>query len=507
MKFRKTAFSFMLTVVMTVMLLAPVQVHAATPGQAKTASSVKYGRVSAADSALIRAMFDAEYYAANNTDVVGVQGNNAESLFRHFITAGIFEGRACNSNFNVSAYRSSYDDLDESYHGDIVSYYLHYLKHGKWENRTLTTVEKAIEAGKTVRSAVDTSDVVARPAPVVIYVPVYIPVPAPEPEQPAPTPAPEPEPEQPAPTPVPELEPEQPTPAPEPVPDMEQDDTPAFGTVSPYAELTMENALALLDVYDPDGAFILRNTPDSEESILKWLTDDHRSNTIEEAIPSDMDTAVHESCHGYTSYGSSGFYNNYTGNYMRGQERIYIGSGESVIVEMTPGFDSKEIVPEVPEELRTYRFDTYIDTDDDLMASRQHGVYGLLNEFTAYCWGNNNTDMLYRFMVEKRFGSPYLSHDPGGWHEVGNYFSYAEFRYYILKYILYAKEHYLGVYDAILANDSFRKAFTAIDTKFKSVVDFYREHFNIGAYENQYQVLMAEMEKEEYTQLVERLKP
>ncbi len=159
----------------------PVSAYAATPGQARSAEEVHYGSVTPAESEEIRTMFDAEYYAANNEDVVSQCGTDANKLFNHFITAGLFEGRACNKDFNVSAYRSSYADLDEAFGDDLVKYYLHYLRHGKSEveNRTLTTVEKAVKAGKTVRSAVNPSVVVAEPAPVPAPTPTYTPTPTP----------------------------------------------------------------------------------------------------------------------------------------------------------------------------------------------------------------------------------------------------------------------------------------------------------------------------------------
>lgn len=38
-------------------------------------------------------MFDAEYYAQNNPDVVAVFGNNPDLLYQHYVTVGMQEGR------------------------------------------------------------------------------------------------------------------------------------------------------------------------------------------------------------------------------------------------------------------------------------------------------------------------------------------------------------------------------------------------------------------------------
>ena len=264
--------------------------------------------------------------------------------------------------------------------------------------------------------------------------------------------------------------------------------------ITPDDALTVENVIALLEAYDPDGAFILKNT--SQDSILFWMGASSGNATIGSAI-TQFDPAVHEQCHEYTSYSASAIYNSYTGKYMSSKERIYTGNGNSVLVDMTACFDSREIVSEVPDNLRTHRFTTYVDTDQSSMASRQHGVYGLLNEYTAYCWGMNATNKLYPYMEE--YG---LIPSSGS----NIYVSFAEFRYYILKYMLYAKAHYPAVYNEILANSSFRKAFTTVDTKFQKAIDFYRSHYRIY-FESEYQALMAEMEKSEYQQMLQLLKP
>ena len=512
--FKGLFVSFAIAVCAVVTWFAPLKVNAATPGQAVSASDVRYGRATKVERAVLDKMFDAYYYSVSNPDVVAAYGSSREALFKHFVESGIWEGRACNDYFNVSAYRSSYPDLDIAFGSNVLQYYIHFDKHAQAENRTFTTVEKALAAGKTVKSVVNPAVVVATPAPKVPdYVPTAEPTPTPAPQtkpesdQPVkPNPAPQPEPEQnqpvePDPEPQPEPEKDQPSePDPAPQPELEQDQ-PATD-ISPDAELTVENVLALLDIYDTDGAYILRNANSTQTELMLWLTNNSKNSTIAEAIPNNIDTAVHESCHGYTHYS--------TYFYQGRKERIYIGSGESVIVDFTDHFDSKEMIAEIPEEYQKGRFDTYIGTDVVYNASRQDGVYGLLNEYTAYCWGINTVNKLYPYISANQLKSGYSD----------IYVSFAEFRYYIFKYLLYAKEHYPSVYEDILNNNSFREAFTAIDTKFQSVTAVYRENYkndmdlyltffplSSSNFENRYQPLIAEMEKPEYIELLELLKP
>lgn len=151
---RKRNFLKAVAMTLAMALLVSGTAFAATPGQALDGKEVKYGTVSSADASVLRTMFDAEYYAKEHEDVARIVGKNANALFNHFLRYGIFEGRAASKDFNVSAYKSSYGDLQKAFKDDIISYYLHYAKFGKAEKRELVTVEKAEAAGVTIQSVV-----------------------------------------------------------------------------------------------------------------------------------------------------------------------------------------------------------------------------------------------------------------------------------------------------------------------------------------------------------------
>ena len=85
-------------------------------------------------------LFDAEYYAKENPDVVAVYGNNPEKLYQHYMNYGIKEGRSLNSLFDVKSYRDRYSDLKDAF-GDNWSLVLnHMLTYGLYEGRN--TVDK-----------------------------------------------------------------------------------------------------------------------------------------------------------------------------------------------------------------------------------------------------------------------------------------------------------------------------------------------------------------------------
>ncbi|MBD5162951.1 MAG: hypothetical protein HDT14_13265 [Oscillibacter sp.] len=204
------------------------------------------------------------------------------------------------------------------------------------------------------------------------------------------------------------------------------------------------------------------------------------------------------------------------------EENIYVGNGEHINVKLTEVFDSVEMARNIPKDLQTFRYDTYVsDAAGPSKASRQDGIYGLLNEFTAYYWGAHNDWTLQdydtiRWHIIREVDENGRIHI---WHDyalMNGPQSYAEFRYWILQYMLYAKEHYPDVYQGILDNDSFRLAFSTIDALFGDIALREKEHnlskiAGLGGYfgsmNTDYDMLMAEMAKPEYQEMLSLLKP
>lgn len=114
---------------------------------------------------VLKNLFDPEFYAQTYPDVVMVLGNDEETLWNHYITYGIREGRSVNKDFNVFAYSAAYPDLQEAFGDDLLSYCVHYATFGKNENRQITTLEKAANAGITVTGM--NGQIIEKPVPIV----------------------------------------------------------------------------------------------------------------------------------------------------------------------------------------------------------------------------------------------------------------------------------------------------------------------------------------------------
>jgi len=82
-----------------------------------------------------RQVFDADYYAANNADVVNAVGTSSSALLKHYMQSGIYEGRSASATFNATAYKNRYADLRSIYGEDMIKYVVHYVSCGQAENR------------------------------------------------------------------------------------------------------------------------------------------------------------------------------------------------------------------------------------------------------------------------------------------------------------------------------------------------------------------------------------
>ena len=218
--------------------------------------------------------------------------------------------------------------------------------------------------------------------------------------------------------------------------------------------VTLDSVMDILEKYDADGAFIMRYAVNQGDNVLVWWgnSDD---------LISGLETAVHEECHGYSFYNSA---------YWQG-EAIYTGNEKCIQVPYTDVYQSMEMARTIPANLRTSRYDIYVGENSGNSASNVSGAYGMLNEFTAYCWGLNNTVSLYPYYQS-------LGADIDRWREfatggANGRMAYAEFKYYILMYLAYAKENYPAVYEGIKGNREFRDAYFTIEAKYAKLIAEY----------------------------------
>lgn len=214
--------------------------------------------------------------------------------------------------------------------------------------------------------------------------------------------------------------------------------------------LTAETVLRILDVCSADCAFFIRDALECGEDVDSWL---YSGDNID-----NINTVVHEEFHAYSFRQASG------------KQAIFTEGGQAVIVPYTDVFESSRMSVLIPESLHTFRFGTYVGEGSGL-TSNLDGVYGLLNEFDAYRLGqeavhallplvlrdireNDNTDRAYEYFAAYS----------------NNRSAYAEFLFFTLRYMLYARENQPEVYDGILANPAYLNAFRFVQTRFEALI-------------------------------------
>lgn len=215
------------------------------------------------------------------------------------------------------------------------------------------------------------------------------------------------------------------------------------------ASVTKANVMSVAKEYDKDAAYLL-NWGFRYDDPLSWFN--------QKSIYEGIDISVHETFHAYSVSGRE-----------KNSEWIYAGNGKKNKVTYTKVFDTKQIASSIPKKLRTFRYSTYIDVTDENMASNKEGVYGLLNEYSAYYYGMKTQMAMFDYLKDQKASVDdyaklvQLS--------ASDRLAYAEFRYYILSYMLYAKGKYPDIYKKIVKNKSFTTTFSLIDRKFYNQVN------------------------------------
>ncbi len=243
-------------------------------------------------------------------------------------------------------------------------------------------------------------------------------------------------------------------------------------------------AWQLLKKYDPNGYQIVKAYYDTPASFRVGKTSVSLGGNIDFVvflhgssdadIAKDLNTVVHEVCHLYTQRLAYKKLKESPHLYNRNKRYslFFIDTKQAVLVTQTKTFPSKEIAQIIPKELRTFRFATYVSPSQKSQGTQLEGVYGLLDELNAYYQGLKNSLNLYEYYTKE------TKQAPSDWFNFfteldATYYAYTEFKFYILKYMIWAKKRHPMVYRSILNNQPFREAYNAIDQGFAQAIEDY----------------------------------
>ena len=154
---------FKITKVLSLVLATVFAVSVFTTDASAASRADQYRReLTAEEVQILYSVFDAEFYAKANADVMDFYGYDYYTsacdltLFTHFVSCGLWEERQPNAKFNIDVYATRNIDLRAAYGDDIVAYYVHYATHPEeitW--RVTPTLGDAFQNGVTVYSVYD----------------------------------------------------------------------------------------------------------------------------------------------------------------------------------------------------------------------------------------------------------------------------------------------------------------------------------------------------------------
>ncbi|MBG0859725.1 MAG: hypothetical protein IQL11_09495 [Bacteroidales bacterium] len=132
-------------------------------------------------------------------------------------------------------------------------------------------------------------------------------------------------------------------------------------------------------------------------------------------------------------------------------------------------FPSRELVPNIPRNLRTFRYDTYI---NGRTSTQSEGVIGLLNELHAYYL---ESKFCYEMLkpYKKAEGSDVMGLFEWVYHSQSKMTAFFEFDFFIKEYLLHMKRKYPDDYRKLLGYRPFTEAYVTIHTSYKELTNKY----------------------------------
>jgi hypothetical protein len=207
-----------------------------------------------------------------------------------------------------------------------------------------------------------------------------------------------------------------------------------------------QKTLEILDACSPDGSRIVRLGLKLEKYSASGDFTTLITGNDERACATSINTVVHEENHGlHTFMGREVLkekYGRFSDAYYK-YDYYYMKDGQFTLMKKTPTFPSRELVPSIPNRLRTYRFADYI----KLQSTQNTGIFGLVDEFNSYTQGTRAAFDLLSYYEKKGAQAD--------WHDYftgvnSTYYGCLEFKFYILKYLMFAKKAHPDIYNTIM---------------------------------------------------------
>jgi hypothetical protein len=253
-----------------------------------------------------------------------------------------------------------------------------------------------------------------------------------------------------------------------------------------YSQVTESWVMETLRKYSPSSYSILYQYEVNGNSIsyenssissnmghLEYCKMDNQKNFL-----SSISTTVHETTHAYDSQipymlAKQGLFkkNNFGDEGFCFDENTKIAYAYPEI----KFFQSRELSKAIQQNLRTFRFETYIESKSNTQSTQSSGIIGLMEEFNAYYHGSKvQFDLLP--VYKEAYGNNFL------WSWSSNFTSNAdafyEFDFWIKEYLLYAKTNNPQLYESLKSDQTFKTIYKNIRSRFSNLIAQYERKYD-----------------------------
>jgi len=193
---------------------------------------------------------------------------------------------------------------------------------------------------------------------------------------------------------------------------------------------------------------------------------------------SSMATNVHEIAHAYCNQNSfrHAREKGIKLNIEKAEEFLYYSPARSFFISfpLQSLFPSGELILEIPQNLRTFRFEPYIDGNT---STQEEGVVGLLNELHSYYLESKYCfEMLEAYKIAEESEASGLFE--WVYYSQSKMTAFYEFDFFIREYLLRMKKKYPAEYKELRNYRPFIEAYNTIRTSYNELIYKYLQKIN-----------------------------
>ncbi len=217
-----------------------------------------------------------------------------------------------------------------------------------------------------------------------------------------------------------------------------------------------------------------------------WMMHVYNNPLLDSTVASSF--LIHESMHSISDQV----------NELNMESFILVDCEQSWVVPITETFPTIDIVDGIPNENKTLRFNTYVESSNNIQVK---GVYGLLEEFAAYYQGSKT--MLEIGESLNQIDIPTKAKI----YSNNSVIPYFEFKYWILTYLIYAETNHPNKFDLIMNNVEFLQSFKLLNDRYMDLVTQFKNYHDPSndLSEVAFRNVLVSLESDKYLLMTESL--